>query len=85
MPCLETPEGVRVDVPFESLSALIAKLPQNKRLRILKDLMADPAIEDWALDINPRIRREIRAALRGEFEDYRKFRQRELRRRHLPK
>lgn len=76
MPRLETPEGVRIDVPFESLAALIAKLPQNKRLRILKDLLADPAIEDWVLDVNPRIRKEIRDALRGEFEDYRAFRRR---------
>lgn len=76
MPRLETPEGVRIDVPTNVLSALIAKLPQDKRLRILKELLADPAIEDWVLDVNPRIRKEIKAALRGEFEDYRTIRRR---------
>ncbi len=76
MPRLETPEGVRIDVPINVLSALIAKLPQDKRLRILKELLADPAIEDWVLDVNPRIRKEIKAALRGEFEDYRTIRRR---------
>jgi len=78
MPRLEMPEGVRIDVPFESLSALIAKLPQNKRLRILKELLADPAIEDRVLEMNPRVRKEIRAALREETEDYRAFRRRLL-------
>jgi len=76
MPRLETPEGVRIDVPFESLSALIARLPQSKRLRLVKELLADPAIEDWVLDMNPRIRKEIQAALREEVEDYRVFRRR---------
>jgi len=76
VPRLETPEGVRIDVPINVLSALIAKLPQDKRLRILKELLADPAIEDWVLDVNPRIRKEIKAALRGEFEDYRTIRRR---------
>jgi hypothetical protein len=76
MPRLETPEGVRIDVPFESLSALIAKLPQEKKVRLLKELMAEPAIEDWVLEMNPRIRKEIRAALREEVEDYRTFRRR---------
>jgi hypothetical protein len=78
MPRLQTPEGVRIDVPFESLSALIAKLPESKRLRILKELLADPAIEDLVLEMNPRIRKEIRAALEGECEDYRKVRRRLL-------
>jgi len=79
MPRLETPEGVKVDVPFESLSALIHKLPQEKKLRILKELMAEPTIEDWVLSVNPRIRKEIEATLRGAFEDYRTIRQRLLR------
>jgi hypothetical protein len=76
---LETPEGVKVDVPFESLSALIQKLPQEKKLRILKELMAEPTVEDCVLSVNPRVRKEIEAALRGAFENYRTIRQRLLR------
>ncbi len=88
MPRLQTPEGVRIEVPFESLSAqvaklpveslsaLVAKLPQGKKLRLFKELMAEPAIEDWVLELNPRIRKEIRTALREEVEDYRTFRRR---------
>lgn len=79
MPRLETPEGIRIDVPFDSLSMLIARLPQAKKIRLLRELLAEPAIEDWMLEMNPRIRKEVRAALREEAEDYRTFRRRLLR------
>lgn len=79
MPRLETPEGIRIDVPVDSLSMLIARLPQAKKIRLLRELLAEPAIEDWMLEMNPRIRKEIRAALREEAEDYRTFRRRLLR------
>ena len=64
MPRLETPEGIRIDVPFDSLSMLITRLPQAKKIRLLRELLAEPAIEDWMLEMNPRIRKEVRAALR---------------------
>lgn len=76
MPRLQTPEGVRIDVPFESLSAVIAKLPAAKKIRLLQALMAEPAVEDFVLELNPRIRKEIRAALGEQVEDYRTVRRR---------
>ncbi len=74
MPRLQTPEGVRIDVPFESLSAVIAKLPAAKKIRLPKALMAEPAVEEFVLELNPRIRKEIRAALGEQVEDYRTVR-----------